>query len=209
MPFNTSGLEYHHRFLGEATGEHVVSEETMQRLKQRTVYFDRTNPMRGSTSAKRDLKECRFPLPNGKVCPRMHMEECTYHGRIIPRDKNGQPTTITASPTRGEEATEAGTPPVRAAGQISQEEMELVERDVAAALGLPDLSVDAQKREKKRKRRRAVTAADELAAEQPNESSRDRLSRIMNRSKALRRVNTALNQETEEKQRERQANRWG
>ena len=35
---------------------------------------------------------CRAPLPNGKLCPRMDRQKCPFHGKIIGRDKMGNPT---------------------------------------------------------------------------------------------------------------------
>lgn len=40
MAFNTSGLEYSHRFLGVADGSNMVSEATLDRMKMRTRIYD-------------------------------------------------------------------------------------------------------------------------------------------------------------------------
>lgn len=34
---------------------------------------------------------CRFPMENGKLCSRMDIEKCPFHGKIIPRDEQGFP----------------------------------------------------------------------------------------------------------------------
>src|SRR5690606_37342347 len=35
--------------------------------------------------------KCRAPLTNGKLCPRMDLEICPFHGPIVPRDEMGFP----------------------------------------------------------------------------------------------------------------------
>ena len=35
---------------------------------------------------------CRAPLPSGKLCPRKDREKCPFHGKIIARDNQGQPS---------------------------------------------------------------------------------------------------------------------
>lgn len=35
--------------------------------------------------------QCRAPLPSGKLCPRMDLEKCPFHGQIVPRDEMGFP----------------------------------------------------------------------------------------------------------------------
>ncbi|XP_076436358.1 UV-stimulated scaffold protein A-like [Babylonia areolata] len=36
--------------------------------------------------------KCRAKLPNGKLCERMDRVKCPFHGKIIPRDEDGQPS---------------------------------------------------------------------------------------------------------------------
>ena len=35
---------------------------------------------------------CRAPLTNGKLCPRRDRIKCPFHGRIVPRDEQGNPS---------------------------------------------------------------------------------------------------------------------
>lgn len=35
--------------------------------------------------------KCRAPLESGKLCPRMDLEKCPFHGPIVPRDEIGFP----------------------------------------------------------------------------------------------------------------------
>eukprot|EP00158_Paraphelidium_tribonemae_P009355 Partr_v1_DN28842_c4_g1_i1_m33959 putative UV-stimulated scaffold protein A len=83
IPFNTSGIEFHHRFLGDGKGENFLSAETMSSLKTRTVTYE------APPKPLVELKKCRYPMKNRALCPRMHSEICTYHGKIVPRDDEG------------------------------------------------------------------------------------------------------------------------
>lgn len=38
-----------------------------------------------------DRLSCRALLPSGRLCPRRDQVNCPFHGRIIPRDKEGLP----------------------------------------------------------------------------------------------------------------------
>ena len=40
MTFNTSGLEYSHRFLGVGDGSNLVSQDTLDRMKMRTRIYN-------------------------------------------------------------------------------------------------------------------------------------------------------------------------
>lgn len=40
MAFNTSGLEYSHRFLGVGDGSNLVSQDTLDRMKMRTRIYN-------------------------------------------------------------------------------------------------------------------------------------------------------------------------
>ncbi|KAL7746993.1 hypothetical protein RI367_007606 [Sorochytrium milnesiophthora] len=82
MPFNTSGLERSHRFLGSAAEEHQVSEETLSQLRKRTIALE-AKPL--------VTRQCRAPLRNGKICRRMCGDFCILHGPIIDRDEDGVP----------------------------------------------------------------------------------------------------------------------
>ncbi|KAG0325574.1 hypothetical protein BGZ99_000457 [Dissophora globulifera] len=82
MAFNTSGLEYSHRFLGVGDGSNLVSQATLDRMKMRTSLY---NPQLPEV-----IKACRYPMSNGRLCMRRDLERCPYHGPIVPRDKHGQ-----------------------------------------------------------------------------------------------------------------------
>ncbi|KAG0270973.1 hypothetical protein BGZ95_001303 [Linnemannia exigua] len=82
MAFNTSGLEYSHRFLGVGDGSNLVSQDTLDRMKMRTRIYNPELP--------KEIKACRFPMSNGRLCMRRDLVRCPYHGLVVPRDKYGQ-----------------------------------------------------------------------------------------------------------------------
>ncbi|KAF9139011.1 hypothetical protein BGX30_008472 [Mortierella sp. GBA39] len=82
MAFNTSGLEYSHRFLGVGDGSNLVSQDTLDRMKMRTRIYNPELP--------NEIKACRFPMSNGRLCTRRDLVRCPYHGLVVPRDELGQ-----------------------------------------------------------------------------------------------------------------------
>ncbi|KAG0287434.1 hypothetical protein BGZ96_008640 [Linnemannia gamsii] len=82
MAFNTSGLEYSHRFLGVGDGSNLVSQDTLDRMKMRTRIYNPELP--------NEIKACRFPMSNGRLCMRRDLVRCPYHGPVVPRDELGQ-----------------------------------------------------------------------------------------------------------------------
>ncbi|KAF9543920.1 hypothetical protein EC957_000371 [Mortierella hygrophila] len=82
MAFNTSGLEYSHRFLGVGDGSNLVSQGTLDRMKMRTRIYNPELP--------NEIKACRFPMSNGRLCMRRDLVRCPYHGPVVPRDELGQ-----------------------------------------------------------------------------------------------------------------------
>ncbi|KAG0215947.1 hypothetical protein BGX28_007173 [Mortierella sp. GBA30] len=82
MAFNTSGLEFSHRFLGVGDGSNMVSQATLDRMKMRTRIYNPELP--------KVIKACRYPMSNGKLCMRRDLIRCPYHGPVVPRDEYGQ-----------------------------------------------------------------------------------------------------------------------
>ncbi|KAF9171162.1 hypothetical protein BGX21_009946 [Mortierella sp. AD011] len=117
MAFNTSGLEYSHRFLGVGDGSNMVSQETLDRMKMRTRIYNPELP--------KVIKACRFPMSNGRLCPRRDLVRCPYHGPVVPRDENGQ---IQVPHEEGGFVSEDG-------GLDDAEEADLINRAIAAASG--------------------------------------------------------------------------
>ncbi|KAG0082132.1 hypothetical protein BGZ92_011907, partial [Podila epicladia] len=78
IQFNTSGLEFSHRFLGVGDGSNLVSDATLERMKMRTRIYTPDVPQ--------VIKACRFPMSNGRLCMRRDLVRCPYHGPVVPRD---------------------------------------------------------------------------------------------------------------------------
>ncbi|KAF9101290.1 hypothetical protein BGX27_011542 [Mortierella sp. AM989] len=117
IAFNTSGLEYSHRFLGVGDGSNMVSQATLERMKMRTRVYDPELPT--------VIKACRFPMSNGRLCSRRDLVKCPYHGPVVPRDEYGQ---IQVSPEEG-----GFIPEHEELDDI--EEANLINRAIAAASG--------------------------------------------------------------------------
>lgn len=116
IQFNTSGLEYSHRFLGVGDGSNLVSDATLERMKMRTRIYSPEIPQ--------VIKACRFPMSNGRLCMRRDLVRCPYHGKVVPRDELGQ---IQLPPGEGGFVREADK------ALDDEEEAELMERAVRAA----------------------------------------------------------------------------
>ncbi|KAK9712486.1 hypothetical protein K7432_007106 [Basidiobolus ranarum] len=97
LPFNTSGLEYSHRFYGTSSGENLVSKDTLDRMKMRTTYY-KPQP--------KEIKACRAPMKSGKLCTRRDLVRCPFHGKIIPRDEYGRASEPQGDCTREEKKAE-------------------------------------------------------------------------------------------------------
>lgn len=68
----------------EVDDQEPGGSEEVAALTRRTVTFvGEFEPVRW---------KCRALLPNEKLCDRMDREKCPFHGKIIGRDKSGQPT---------------------------------------------------------------------------------------------------------------------
>jgi hypothetical protein len=78
-----SGMERSHRFFGVSEGNNYISDESLERLQKRAIFF----PKKKSVV----YPECRAKMPNGTLCKRRDMYNCPYHGKIIPRDDEGNP----------------------------------------------------------------------------------------------------------------------
>ncbi|KAG0368110.1 hypothetical protein BGZ54_002633 [Gamsiella multidivaricata] len=115
MAFNTSGLEFSHRFLGVGDGSNLVSQATLDRMKMRTriydpqlpkvikarfesryqkynVGFDQQQKYEWTLTLLYSFAQqaCRYPMSNGRLCMRRDLVRCPFHGPIVPRDEHGQ-----------------------------------------------------------------------------------------------------------------------
>ncbi|KAJ3014901.1 UNVERIFIED_CONTAM: hypothetical protein HDU68_000086 [Siphonaria sp. JEL0065] len=82
IPFNTTGIDFHHRFLGDGKGENFIPEAIMQDLRKRTVVVEMEHV---------EIPPCRARLRNGSLCTRRDKVKCPFHGVVVPRDDNGDP----------------------------------------------------------------------------------------------------------------------
>jgi hypothetical protein len=84
IPFNKTGLDYQHRFLGSTAEDHMLTETTMEVLgmRKRVRKVEMTIP---------HIRQCRAPLPSGELCSRRDMKKCPIHGPVIERDEYGIP----------------------------------------------------------------------------------------------------------------------
>ena len=70
--------------MGEGPSDRMLSKETVQKLKMRTVAL----PPLDQPSISRP---CNAPIKNGKLCQRRDLEKCPIHGVIVERDLEGVP----------------------------------------------------------------------------------------------------------------------
>ncbi|GAM22756.1 hypothetical protein SAMD00019534_059310, partial [Acytostelium subglobosum LB1] len=76
------GIEVEHRFMGASNVDPVVPISTFVALNQMTTVYEAPPLV---------VRECRHPLKKGGLCPRKHVKDCPYHGKIVDRDDNGYP----------------------------------------------------------------------------------------------------------------------
>lgn len=81
-----SGLEYHHRFLGEIDGDKNLSQDTLSQLRKRSRYLEPAPIV--------DIQSCNAPMKNGKLCGRKDIKKCPIHGIIVSRDAFGVPVVV-------------------------------------------------------------------------------------------------------------------
>ncbi|KAF9300620.1 hypothetical protein BGZ74_007686 [Mortierella antarctica] len=225
IQFNTSGLEYSHRFLGVGDGSNLVSDATLERMKMRTRIYSPEVPQM--------IKACRFPMSNGRLCMRRDLVRCPYHGPVVPRDELGQ---IQRPPGEGgfvreadrelddEEEAALMERAVRAAGSGSgsgsgsssrifkdSSTWEDLEDDVHQALGL-------EKIEPKRKRGQGSSSQGKKKTKPPSalvnitkppDSSRVRLLRHVTKRGTREAVAQDRELEKSAQMRDSRLNRWG
>ncbi|KAL1925709.1 uncharacterized protein VTP21DRAFT_592 [Calcarisporiella thermophila] len=215
--------EFHHRFLGDGTGEKNLSRSTMERLKMRTVYYQTQRPQM--------IKACRAPLKTGKLCSRRDLRACPFHGPIIPRDEWGRPVKVEKStenrsekqiekvdeedllevePREGGEAEEEeeeeeedqmGAPKASTISEGQQLSWEELEDDVMRQVGQEKISTT-----KKRKTTKPSSYLIDIKKKPQN--SITRLESRLRDPKMKRRVEEAERYHADIKRRNRKANVW-
>ncbi|RKO99747.1 hypothetical protein CXG81DRAFT_27511 [Caulochytrium protostelioides] len=204
VPLNPTGIDHHHRFLGDGDGDAVMGDAALAALKRRTRVVQPEAP--------RYIPPCNAPLASGRgLCRRRDLETCPVHGPIIPRDP------ATGVPRDPDAARAAAT--VRPVP-----EWQRIEARVRQQFGLRD---PAQAARAARKRRRAGLgdaleeipsparpaaasgggAAGGTATAGPATSTA-RLARRMDQGARRRRLESRAVQEAGMRQRERDAFRW-
>ena len=83
VQFNSSGLEFHHRWMGTGIGDNLMPQEMLSNLRKRVVYYEPKDET--------DIPACRAPMRNGTLCPRKDLFKCPFHGPKIERDNRGLP----------------------------------------------------------------------------------------------------------------------
>ncbi|KAJ3416835.1 hypothetical protein HDV05_008420 [Chytridiales sp. JEL 0842] len=95
VQFNTSGLEFNHRWMGSGIGDNVMPESLLDSLRMRSVYYE---------PKVEEIPQCRAPLRNGKLCSRQDLYKCPLHGKIIARDAMGNALNPAEEKPRDEKA---------------------------------------------------------------------------------------------------------
>ncbi|KAI8351613.1 hypothetical protein B0O80DRAFT_427820 [Mortierella sp. GBAus27b] len=116
VAFNTSGLEYSHRFLDVGDGSNMVSQATLDQMRMRTRVY--------SSQLPKVIRACRYLMSNERLCMRRDLVRCPYHGPIVPRDERGQVQRTSAVGFVPEED-----------GPDDEQEAELINRALKAAYG--------------------------------------------------------------------------
>ncbi|KAI8578428.1 hypothetical protein K450DRAFT_272843 [Umbelopsis ramanniana AG] len=204
VQFNQSGLEYHHRFLGDGEGANKLSDETLQSLKMRAVYYNPQWPEK--------IKACRAPLRSGSLCPRRDLVTCPFHGPIIPRDEIGRPVdpkTKLPMVDLGEQETpeveEDKDKSVFSSVKAAQPALwEQLENDVMRQQGLTP--IESTKRGQKRKKEKAPSAL--IDVRKKAETRLTRLQRRLDDPRMKRIVEETLDHERSMKLRDKKANSW-
>ncbi|KAM3581306.1 hypothetical protein VKS41_006131 [Umbelopsis sp. WA50703] len=204
VQFNQSGLEYHHRFLGDGEGANTLSEETLNALKMRAVYYKPEWPKK--------LKACRAPLKSGSLCPRRDLVTCPFHGPIIPRDEIGRPVDPkTNAPIADGNIKEDGSvdeeknESVFSAVGASQPALwEQISNDVMLQQGITPIA--SNKRGQKRKQKSAPSAL--IDVRKKPETRMDRLQRRLEDPRMKKIVEESLDYDRDMKLRDKKANSW-
>ncbi|KAI6229109.1 hypothetical protein M3Y99_01151300 [Aphelenchoides fujianensis] len=128
--------------------------------------------------------KCRAPLPSGKLCPRMDLKVCPFHGPIVPRDEMGFPV---------EELGKGSLLALKSAEERIRKHMEQDEKDyvqdVEAAVGLPLAANEKKKRGANRNKAYGTARKRERTQ---TELSRERLQTKLFSKSAMKRVTDTL-----------------
>ncbi|KAI8869874.1 hypothetical protein GQ42DRAFT_22607 [Ramicandelaber brevisporus] len=87
----TSGFQPSHRFYGSAD-EPEMNSSLLHELRKRVMPYKDPLVAANATASPVRIKECRYPMSNGKLCRRRDLKICPYHGPVMPRDEKGNLT---------------------------------------------------------------------------------------------------------------------
>ncbi|SAM09557.1 hypothetical protein [Absidia glauca] len=188
VQFNTSGIEFSHRFMGTGEGTKEMPDHLLDDLRKRSIYYKTTTP--------ENIKACRYPLHNGGLCPRRDLVTCPFHGKIIPRDELGRPTTAEATPSSSSDRLTPATP--SSTTPLWQE----IEGEVMQQSGQQRI-IPGRKRQKQEKKKSAL-----IDVRKEPDTAYSRLIKKIDSREARKRVDEALEYERNIKSRDRKASSW-
>lgn len=176
--------------------ESSTDKESLAALKQRTISFvGKFEPVKW---------KCRAPMPNGKLCERMDRSKCPFHGKIIARNDQGQPTDpkdIAALSGQHDDID------ITSNDQSYWRDPEL-EADIEAALGV-DLGSGKGKSKGKGKGKGKQTKYPNLTdITQVNNTSRNRLEKKIFKRSAMKKVAAAMDELDNKKARDKFGNQF-
>lgn len=155
--------------------EDIVDVQALAAMKRRTINFvGKFEPVKW---------HCRAPLPSGKLCVRMDRHKCPFHGRIIPRDRQGVPNEQSHQDNEKEPAED------EAPKSNGWDDPEL-QADIFAATGI-DLSLKKKKRGKGKGRQKRYANLTDIKSLNKN-TARKRLEAKVLSNSAIQRVAESL-----------------
>ncbi|ORZ18593.1 hypothetical protein BCR42DRAFT_411214 [Absidia repens] len=206
VQFNTSGIEFSHRFMGTGEGTKEMPDHLLDDLRKRPIYYTSSTPT--------EIKACRYPLHNGGLCPRRDLVTCPFHGKIIPRDELGQPVSAPPESSTAPETTTASSSSLsssstrtlanaRNESSSSAALWQEIEGDVMQQVGQDRIVPGRKKRQKKETKKSAL-----IDVRKKIDTPYTRLEKKMDSRETRKMVDDALEYERSMKSRDRKASTW-
>jgi len=136
-----------------------------------------------STYSGSSSRMCKFPLPNGKLCPRKDKLKCPFHGKIIDRNEVGMPLNQEDYERETKEAEKA---------KLEEWQDPIFLKEIEAQIGI-DLTVKRKGKSKSGKRKETLLQDLKTCDQTP----RDRLHKKIFTKKAQKRAADSLIMEDE------------
>lgn len=157
--------------------EDRVDVQALAAIKQRTINFvGKFEPVKW---------HCRAPLPSGKLCVRMDRHKCPFHGKIVPRDKQGVPN----GPSRQDSEEQPAEDEAPKSNGWDDPELQA---DIFAATGI-DLSLKKKRRGKGKSRQKKYANLTDIKALNKN-TARKRLEGKVFSNSTIKRVAESLDE---------------